>query len=678
MDAEAGWELVRDAFVTQARAIFRRPRPKAAAEPRPAAAAPRAVPYLPGLDGLRALAVIAVLVFHAQASWLPGGFLGVEVFFVISGFIITSVLLAERRSLGRTRLGGFWLGRARRLLPALFTLLIVVLGGSAVFLRQEVGGLREDALAAFGYVTNWYLIFDHQPYFEAFERPSPLRHLWSLAVEEQFYIAWPLLFPAVFGRLRPRYAAPLLLAGALGSALLMSILFQRGADPSRLYYGTDTRAGGLLLGAALAFLWSPARLHAETGGRRPYHMEVIGLGALACLGFLVWRLDESNPVLYQGGFLLVGAATAALIAAAVHPRTGLSRLLGAAPLRWVGLRSYGIYLWHWPVFMLTRPGIDVSLDGPALLALRLGLTLGMAATSYQLIEQPLRTGALGRAWRAVNAGLDGRMWRERLTLTASVVAVALTAAVIALVVGASARQPPSYLAVSSIRLISPPVAADVGARFEAPWDGGIRTQVDLERAVYDMLLTQALQGEWAAQAAGAEAEATAPLAAAPVALRPTVSVGGRVFALGDSVMLGAAWQLASTVADIEVDAQVGRQAGSALSILKERRAAGLLGPAVVIQLGNNGTLSRKELREMLALLADVPRVVVVNVRVPRPWEGSNNAVISEETAAYANVQVVDWRGVAGEREDLFWSDSIHLRPEGATLFANLVADALSR
>ena len=221
--------------------------------------------YSPGLDGLRALAVIAVLLYHADLPFLPGGFLGVEVFFVISGYLITALLLAEWRKEGRISLKDFWLRRARRLLPALYVLLVATLAYSVVFLPGEVAGLRADAVAAVGYVTNWFLILGQESYFEAVGRPSLLQHLWSLAVEEQFYLIWPIVMAVGLGvgttYRRQRVALAVALAGAAVSAVAMALLYTPGVDPSRVYYGTDTRATGLLCGAALAFLWSPAETY---------------------------------------------------------------------------------------------------------------------------------------------------------------------------------------------------------------------------------------------------------------------------------------------------------------------------------------------------------------------------------------------------------------------------------
>ena len=388
------------------------------------------LPYSPGLDGLRAFAVIAVLLYHADLAWIPGGFLGVEVFFVISGYLITALLLAEWRQRGRIDLKTFWLRRARRLLPALYVLLVATLTFAVVFLPGEIAGLRGDVLAALGYVTNWYLIFGQESYFEAVGRPSLLQHLWSLAVEEQFYLIWPpiLALGLCIGatRLRRRRVLTVVIFGAVASAMAMALLYVPGVDPSRIYYGTDTRATGLLCGAALAFLWSPgdkyrpsearhhrlglpgrSRFRRRWGWTAPLLLDIVGFAALGALVWFCVNLGEFQPFLYSGGFALVGIATTATIMAVVHPHSVIgSRILGSAPLRWVGVRSYGIYLWHWPVFMVTRPDLDVPIDGLPLLALRLSATVVLADLSYRYIETPIRRGALGRAWRTLREAQD--------------------------------------------------------------------------------------------------------------------------------------------------------------------------------------------------------------------------------------------------------------------------------
>lgn len=633
------------------------------------------LPYVPGLDGLRALAVIAVLLYHAGMSWIPGGFLGVEVFFVISGYLITSLLLAEYRERGRIDLKAFWLGRARRLLPALYLVLIVTLVFTVLFLPEEVAGLRSDVLAAFGYVTNWYLVFAQESYFEAVGRPSLLKHLWSLAVEEQFYLLWPILFTAGMALLRRRVLLAVV-AGAVASTMLMVILYQPGVDPSRIYYGSDTRAAGLLIGAALAFLLAPGR------ARRRWTLvllpDVLGLAALAALVYFCLNFGEFDPFLYQGGLALVSLVTAVLIAAIVQPYGYMSGwILGSQPLRWVGLRSYGIYLWHWPVFVVTRPQLDVSIDGVPLLAARLVLTVALAELSYRYVETPIRRGALGQAWKNLRRARRGRR-RMLIGRWAGLAGTGLAFCVVLGVTVAQARPPvpPSYL--SSMKAVHTEVT---DAR---PENAG---KVNSVKALSeDKKATEGTGATASTVEAGmAKAGAEKPVgrsettvmerqkdSAAKPDLRP--SPASPVTAVGDSVMLGAAGALRQEIANLgTIDAQVGLQASAAIEILRVRRAAGQLGDVVVVHLGNNGTFTSAQFDEMMGVLDGVSRVVVVNNKVPRPWEQSNDAVLAEGVSRYPNAVLVDWYGASVARPELFWEDGIHLRPEGARVYVDLVA-----
>jgi peptidoglycan/LPS O-acetylase OafA/YrhL len=308
--------------------------------------------------------VIAVLLYHAGLPvW--GGYLGVEAFFVLSGFLITALLLVEWQANKRISLRAFWSRRFRRLLPAV----LLLIAGTGVIAwwwlpAGETPGQGRDMLAALGYVMNWNLILGEQSYFDPTLRPPLLQHLWSLAIEEQFYLIWPLLVIASIRLMGLRGLLLFSLAGAVASSLLMMMLYTPGADPSRVYFGTDTRASGLLLGAALAIVWTPGRVPAAQNRRVGGLLDLFGLGALLGLGYAFVNLFAQDPRLYQGGFALVALATAIVIAAVAHPQTRvLPALLGSAPLRWIGTRSYSLYLWHWPIFQITRPGMDVSLGG---------------------------------------------------------------------------------------------------------------------------------------------------------------------------------------------------------------------------------------------------------------------------------------------------------------------------
>jgi peptidoglycan/LPS O-acetylase OafA/YrhL len=350
--------------------------------------------YLPALDGLRALSVLAVIGFHAELPRLAGGFLGVEVFFVVSGYLITSLLLLEQCGSGRISLPQFWLRRARRLLPAVFALLLGSLVVSLTLAPDTLAQTRSDAAAALIYCSNWWQVLQHHSYFMEAERRPLLLHLWSLAVEEQFYLIWPLIV-VLLARNARRWLGPVALLGATSSALWMARLFDPMQDPTRVYVGSDTRMSGLLLGAALAASMTAPLASAMSLTRSArITREALALAGLAALLWAFVHFDSHAPFLYRGGLVLIDLASCALLMGLVAPTT-IAKLLGAPPFAWLGRRSYGLYLWHWPIFALTRPDFDLNLSGLPLLALRLTLTVVISEACYQLIETPVRRGKLG-------------------------------------------------------------------------------------------------------------------------------------------------------------------------------------------------------------------------------------------------------------------------------------------
>ena len=610
--------------------------------------------YLPGLDGIRAVAIIGVLLYHADLDWLPGGYLGVDVFFVLSGFLITTLILEEFDRSGRIDFGRFYLGRARRLLPAL-VLLLVVCGLAVALIYQDAAyQFARDALASVFYVNNWHYILTEQSYFEFTGRPPLLQHLWSLAIEEQFYLVWPAVAYLLMRRFARRGVLIVAAALALLSTMWMLWLAVRNgypefADPSRAYFGTDSHVMGLLVGAALACVWRPGRVRASlpTGPRAL--LLSTGVIALIAIGAFYALVSEYTAWMYRGGFLVLAIVVGILIVVATHPAVPLGPALGAQPMRYIGQRSYGLYLWHWPVFMVTRPGLDVPLEGIPLLMLQLALTVGIAELSYRFVEMPIRRGAIDRWVARLRDPAEPRRTRTRLGV--GVAAGALTCAVglgllTALLV--AAPQPG--------RAAGP--AADVAAAMGIA--GGGPTAVTLDAAT------------------SAPASPIPPSGSSALPAPTITRDNGTVSALGDSVMLGARRALQAAIPGARIDASVARFPGGFIGPLKRYVRGDRLAPIVVLHPGTNGVLPESMMREMLDLLADSPRVVVVNSNMPRKWRTPNNRVIAKVVADYPNAVLADWFAVSKGRREYFVSDGIHLSPSGARAYADLIRQAAGR
>jgi peptidoglycan/LPS O-acetylase OafA/YrhL len=384
--------------------------------------------YIPGLDGVRALAVLSVIAYHLNVHWAQGGLLGVGVFFTLSGYLITDLLLGHWHRHGDLGLGVFWLRRARRLLPALFLMLAAVSIWVALFDASQLAALRRQVIAAALYFGNWSTIAQHGSYFARFALPLPLDHLWSLAIEEQFYLVWPWLLLLGIWTVRSRKGLALItLVGAAISAYAMGRLYHPGYDPTRVYEGTDTRAFGLLIGAALAMVWPTRSARPVASPATRDVLDALGVAGLIGILVLVWRTNSTSAFLYPYGFVLLSLATAAMVAALVNPTSRLGPVLGWRPLRWVGVRSYGIYLWQWPIIVLAGSAQSPVNWGRA--ALEVAGTLLIASLSWHYVEEPIRHGALGRLWRQVPSG-SRRLGARRRTL----VLTSATLAILSLVV----------------------------------------------------------------------------------------------------------------------------------------------------------------------------------------------------------------------------------------------------
>jgi peptidoglycan/LPS O-acetylase OafA/YrhL/lysophospholipase L1-like esterase len=591
--------------------------------------------YVPGLDGMRAIAVLAVIAFHLNVSWAKGGLLGVGVFFVLSGYLITDLLVAEYRRRQRIALPQFWLRRARRLLPALFVMLFVVTGWVTLFDRAQLPALRSDLLPGIFYYSNWWFIFQHVSYFAAFGPPSPLGHLWSLAIEEQFYLVWPFLLLAGLKWIRNRRAlVGIILVAAAASAAAMSMLYTPGTDPTRIYDGTDTRAFGLLIGAALAFLLPRDHVFAPVtrGARRV--LDVVGVAALAGIFVMFWRTGEYDPFLYQGGLVLLSVLTALVTAVVVHPGARLGRWLGREPLRWIGERSYGIYLWHYPVIVLTTP-LGAS---PSLLraTLQVSASIGLAALSWRYVEQPVRHGALGRWWQRMRR----RQWAWPPRLRPgewAVTGMAAANAVICVVGLSGLVAVPAVDAAPHVHNVLPPDHSTTTTSTPTT-DGSIST--------------------------GATTTTAPPPA------------GQGVTAIGDSIMIDAAPYLEQMLPGIVIDAKIGQQLTQVQSTVPALLAAHDIGTRLVIELGTNGPYSVTQLDTLLSSLGPAKKIVLVNTRVPRTWQTEVNSTIAAVVKTHPNATLVNWYADSASDPQYFYTDGVHLNPQGAQYYASLIVQAL--
>lgn len=646
------------------------------------------VPYLPGLDGLRAIAVLGVMVYHANHNWLTGGFLGVEVFFVISGYLITMLLLSERERTGRVSLRAFWARRARRLLPALYTMMVALAVYMTWFRSRPLGQTRGDFVSGVFYVSNWFQVWVGQSY-TAVESFAPLRHLWSLAVEEQYYLFWPLVMAFLLrrkGDRLPRLAA-LLFVCSIAIATVIGMLYVggsvfHGADAVTsavtcgageshgyvsvlghcinvdefLYLSTPTRLGGLMLGASMALMWRPVAV--MRGPLRKRGAQIDMLAVLGVVGLVVlmnrrYLLNATtgayDPWLFRGGFLLVGLCTLVAIAAATHRRTWTGRVLGMRPLRWVGTRSYGLYLYHWPVFQILRTTGHQLTFGQ--FAAGLAITVPVTELSFRAIERPIREGR----YRAAAQGRTSATFRRRRLVSLAVVAAVALTSFAALNIATA-----DVLCVGEIQCDSQKGQQAIGSSGDTP-------------------VTMATIATTTTAVSATSISSTTTVAVTTTT--ENLTLHSPVYAVGESVMLGAAPILQA--AGLNVSAAVSRQGRNMVDVVAKLRASHVLGKVVIIQTGTNGPVDDSVFAALMQLLPPdtTPKVVFLTVHAPRSWVPANNMRIRALPAKYPNVQVLDWDKAAAKIQDqLSYADGgIHLAtPVAKQFYANLVFDALGR
>ena len=568
-------------------------------------AAKRGIQYIPAIDGLRAIAVLAVMFYHLGFKWIPGGFLGVDLFFVISGYVITRLLLDSIERSGGLDLKAFYLARARRLVPALIFTLITTAVAIGIWAPATIKRLLIDTPFALTGLMNWWLVIHHTDYFESIGRPPLLQHTWSLAVEAQFYLIWPLVLLAIlkfFGKRRVSIAA-LFIAAISGVALLyVSFSMDASSKVSHVYFGTDTHSIGLFLGAALAVSWIPQNFK-ETVSRRAQDF-IDGIGVIGFLGIIASFLliDETDPTLYKIAFPLAGLFGSAILTSIVHPASRFAPLLRNPLLLWIGERSYSIYLWHWIIFQVTRPSVDLDGQSWALIALRILIVLALSDISLRYVELPIRRGAL-QYWRK---GLKYRTKKERKEQLTQLIIIF---AILAISIGAISSR-----------------AISIGNKE--------RAHIIKSLATKEVAVSQQPNGIWLT---------------------------------GDSVILGIRAKLAETHPLALVNARIGRQAPELIDVAT-RDVKSVPGSVVVLDLGNNGLLTTDQVHQILEIVKNQPEIVLVNTAVPRPWRDSNNALIAAGAAQYSNIHIVDWNSISEGHPEYFAPDGVHLVPAGVAVY----------
>ena len=575
--------------------------------------------HISSIDGLRAIAVTAVVLYHLGISWIPGGFLGVDLFFVISGYVITRLILDSINQSSALDLRAFYAARIRRIFPGFIFMVICTIIFIGVWAPEAIKRFLSDLPYALTGTINWLLVARNQDYFETIGRPPLLQHTWSLAVELQFYLIWPIILLTVlkyFGKKNIARIA-LIIAMISGTTLFFVSLQLDQANAkqiSHIYFGTDTHSLGLFLGAALAVSWIPQNLSADIEKRAQDVIDAIGVVGLLGLISTFLFIDQSNASLYRIAFPLAGIFGCLVIISLVHPASRFAPLISTAPFRWIGQRSYGIYIWHWVVFQVTRPSVDLSGQTWALYLARVLLVLALADISLRWVEIPFRQGVVQNWFRGMKYRSSKVRLRQQLSVIFSIIiTLAITTSI-------------------SVQAITK--SDQIANELLAPSD-------ELTKPTEDLASTTGL------------------------------------WVTGDSVILGIRSKLEAKQHISLVNARVGRQAPELLAVMRVDQTSVPESP-VVFNLGNNNALSEPTVVEIFEILKNQPQIIVVNTAVPRSWKDANNAIISSVAARYPNVIVIDWNKISTGRPELFAPDGVHLSPAGSDVYVDLVVSVLTK
>ena len=605
--------------------------------------------YLPSIDSLRALAVLAVIIYHVDVNYLPGGFLGVDLFFVLSGYLISSLIIKEFRKTGTVNLYNFYIRRARRLLPAVYFMITVGLVVMVLFNEALLRKSHLDAIFGYIYSSNWWYIFHKLDYFDSFGAQSPFKHLWSLAIEEQFYMIFPLLFLLVNGKKKSKDGTYKLnknflyvVLGLILVSLIAHILLFDINNISRIYFGTDTRAFSLLVGVVGAILYPMERLHSKVTPQQNMIYSVVSLASIATLITVMVYTSEYNTWLYRGGFLLVAILGLIVIISSGKQHTLMSKLLSFKPIVFIGKISYSLYLWHFPILVLTTPVSEIGNPNIFFVILRIVLTFAVAIVSYVFVETPIRKLGFKNYINAIFRKLKKRPRKSRKIYAGIVGLVSVL-----FLMGIFGK---------SVPFISTAFVKEMETNKETQFVNNGNNKDNNQEKSSDSKKNNKENKE---------------------DKNNTDKKYSSVLVMGDSLTVDIGEKFQELYPGAVIDGKIGRQLYVAVEEAKNYSKYNNENSAIIFQLGTNGPFTESQIEELVKEF-DKADIYFVNIKVPRAWEKTVNAALKETQEKHSNVKIIDWYSVANSSKDLFEPDRVHLNQTGIAEMVTLIEKNLKR
>ena len=608
--------------------------------------------YLPSIDSLRALAVLAVIIYHVDVNYLPGGFLGVDLFFVLSGYLISSLIIKEYRKTGSLNLYNFYIRRARRLLPAVYFMITVGLVVMVLFNEVLLRKSHLDAIFGYIYSSNWWYIFHKLDYFDSFGAQSPFKHLWSLAIEEQFYMIFPLLFLLVNRKKKSKDGTYKLnknflyvVLGLILVSLIAHILLFDINNISRIYFGTDTRAFSLLVGVVGAILYPMERLHAKVTPQQNMIYSVVSLVSIATLITVMIYTSEYNTLLYRGGFLLVAILGLIVIISSGKQHTLMSRLLSFKPVVFIGKISYSLYLWHFPVLVLTTPVSEIGNPNIIFVILRVILTFILATASYVFVETPIRKLGFKNYINIIFKKLKKRPRKSKKVYAGVVGLVSIL-----FLMGIFGK---------SVPFISTAFVKEMEANKETQFVNNGNNKDNNQEKSSDSNKDNKDNKDNKEDKKNSDKKYSS------------------VLVMGDSLTVDIGEKFQELYPGAVIDGKIGRQLYVAVEEAKSYSKYNNENSAIIFQLGTNGPFTESQIEELVKEF-DKADIYFVNIKVPRAWEKTVNAALKETQEKHSNVKIIDWYSVANSSKDLFEPDRVHLNQTGIAEMVTLIEKNLKR